>query len=269
MLSLDSGPDIGSGPTAEIATLRKVLPVWPVRLLVLFALLPVLLAGIDGLARVRRAGEPVSFWLRWLAALTAPFLVAALFVRILGATGLVIAPVRRSRPTACRRSCGRCSSSPSSSSAAGSCPVRCRRRSACPSGRTARGPVAAIVLVTLVIALIAWLRNPYAAAMLVLPVHIWLLAPELRLRRPAALLLLAVSVIPVILVLTVYATALGMAVGDVPWSLLLLVAGGHVGLLSLVMLSVLGGCLVGTVRLVLRVEEPVAETRGPWAAWDP
>ncbi|HVW17975.1 MAG TPA: hypothetical protein VHB30_06975 [Solirubrobacteraceae bacterium] len=268
ILSLDSGPEIDGRPAAEVVTLRKVLPLWSVRLLVVLALLPVLVAAVDGLARVRRRAEPIAIWLRWLVALAAPFLATLLFTRVLGATRLVTAP---GAPVASDRV-------PTAAWAliavalvfvAGWLVSRpLARLLGVPEEHDGSGPVAAVVLVTLAVALLTWLGNPYAAAMLVVPAHAWMLAPELRIRRGLALALVAVSLVPVLAALVVYASALGASAGDVPWSLALLVAGGHVGIVAVLLTSVLCACLVATVRLVLREREPPpAATHGPWRAW--
>jgi hypothetical protein len=232
------------------------------------ALLPVLAAAVDGLARVRRRGEPIAIWLRWLVALAAPFLATLLFARVLGATRLVTAP---SAPVAADRV-------PTAAWAllavalvfvAGWLTSRpLAHLLDAPEEQDGSAPVVVVVLVTLAVGLITWLGNPYAAAMLVVPAHAWMLAPELRARRAVALALVAISLAPAVAALVVYASALGVSAGDVPWSLVLLVAGGHVGIVSVLLTSVLGACLVATVRLVLRERaEPPVAAHGPWRAW--
>jgi hypothetical protein len=52
-------------------------------------------------------------------------------------------------------------------------------------------------------------------------------------------------------VLVAYARTVGLSIGDVPWSLLLLVASGHVGTLSLLAFCALAGCAVAATRLAL------------------
>jgi hypothetical protein len=44
----------------------------------------------------------------------------------------------------------------------------------------------------------------------------------------------------------------GASIVGLPWSLLLLVGGGQVGVLALLALSLLGGCALGALRLALR-----------------
>src|SRR5207302_11394951 len=84
-------------------------------------LLPALLVGADGLARARRrrgsstlkgtgtlkgtperaqAGGSVRRSLAWVLSFAAPFAAAAVFARVLGATGSVVAPATPGPPTA-------------------------------------------------------------------------------------------------------------------------------------------------------------------------
>jgi hypothetical protein len=87
--ALDNGPDVPSGPREYVIAQRQVVPRWTVALLGGALLLPLLLAAVDGLARVRRRRGPVVVWLRWLVAGALPFVLAALVVRVLGLAGAV------------------------------------------------------------------------------------------------------------------------------------------------------------------------------------
>ena len=84
-----------------------------------------------------------------------------------------------------------------------------------------------------------WVVNPFAAALLVPPAHLWMLvvAPELRLRRGRRR---SRSSWPRSCrspwCWRVYAARVGLGLLQLPWSLLLLVAGGQVGVLALVAL---------------------------------
>src|SRR5205823_6048813 len=71
--------------------------------------LPALLAGADGLARARRrkssstltgTGGSVRRSLAWVLSCAAPFAAAAIFARLLGATGILVAPAAPVPPTA-------------------------------------------------------------------------------------------------------------------------------------------------------------------------
>ncbi len=268
--ALDNGPDLAAAPSAEIVTQRKVLPPWTVRLLVGVLLLPALLAAVDGVARARRRRAPVGLWLRWVAGLAVPFVAAAVLARVLGLSGLLGEASGGAVPG------GRVPTDAVALAVValvfvlGWLLVGALHRAlgvrGAPEGGT---PVVALGIVVAVLAAAVWLRNPFAAAVLLLPAHLWLVVPELRLPRAAALALAALALVPAALVLAVYASALGLAPAQVPWSLLLLVAGGHVGLLALLCLCALGACGVAAARLALRDPGhdapplPAVSVRGP------
>ena len=79
----------------DLATSRKVLPGWAVRLFAGSLLLAPFVMTVDALAAVRRAREPGLQWLRWTLACALPFVVAALFTIALGAVGLLDRDPRR------------------------------------------------------------------------------------------------------------------------------------------------------------------------------
>ena len=86
--ALDESPDVpASGPYVLLE--RKVLPAWSVRLLALVLVLPVLLAAVDALARVRRRRERVGRWLGWVGVSALPFVLAALVAIGLFRVGLL------------------------------------------------------------------------------------------------------------------------------------------------------------------------------------
>ena len=73
--------------------------------------------------------------------------------------------------------------------------------------QAAPGAGAGLMAVLCVVALVMWLSNPYAAALLIPAMHLWLLvvAPDLRLRRPVALALLLAGIAAPALVISYYA----------------------------------------------------------------
>ncbi len=92
---------------------HKAIPAWALRLLVAALLLPALLVLGDGLARLRRRGEPVGRWILWTLACGLPFLACALFAIVLGPLGAIPAPRPPVSPAAlpfdgaARRRCSR------------------------------------------------------------------------------------------------------------------------------------------------------------------
>ncbi len=257
IFALDNGPDIAVGPQELLVTQRTVLPGWAVSLLVGAARVPVWLAVVDGLARARRRKLPVAAGLRWVLAAALPFVLVALFALALGLTGLI-----GERPGAPVPA----GAVPADATAAGVGaalvlvfvlgwiglrPMALRALGArAPLGD---GHVAAVLAVLAAVSFGVLLVNPFAAALLVLPAHLWLLAVarEVRLPRPAAGLLALVALVPLVLVGVSLARQLGYGVFDAAWSLVLMVSGGHVGPLGWLTWSVLAGAAVSVGVLAL------------------
>jgi hypothetical protein len=131
------------------------------------------------------------------------------------------------------------------------------------------GPQAALLLVLCAIAFVIWLRNPFAAALLVLPAHLWLAMVAFgTLPRGAKVALVVAGLLPAALATAAVARQLGYGAGDFAWTLVLLVAGGGIGALTWLAWSVVAGSAVAAAALALRPPEeraPVSEVtvRGP------
>jgi len=266
IFALDNGPDIAGGPEELLITQRKELPRWAITMLVGASLLPVWLAVVDGLARVRRRRLPVGAGTRWVLASALPFVLAALFALALGTTGLIGARPGAPVPGG---------AVPVDATAVGIVaalvlvfalgwiglrPMALRALGAgAPLGD---GHAAAALSVLALSSLVVWLANPFAAALLVLPAHLWLLAvaPEVRLPRRAAGLLGLLALLPLALVGGSLAGQLDYGAGEAAWSLVLLVSGGHVGPLAWLVWSVVAGAAVSVGLLV--VQRPSGE-HGP------
>ncbi|HEX7299410.1 MAG TPA: M28 family peptidase [Solirubrobacteraceae bacterium] len=278
LTALDNAPDLeGPGSSRGLVTLRKVLPVWAVRLLVAALLLAPLLVTVDGFARVRRRHEDVVPWLWWLVAAAAPVAAALAFTWLLGLTGLL--PATPPEPVAsgaipfdgvARVGAGAISLV----AVLGWIVLRpaLLRRAGMP-GRL-HGEAAGIALLAMwcALAFVLWLTNPYAAALLVPGAHLLLavVAPELRLRRWLAVGLVALAALPFLLVDISIAGQLGLSPGRFAWFCLLLVAGGVVGPLGWVVWSLVLACLLAALLLAVRGrsaaparEEPPITVRGP------
>lgn len=272
--ALDAGPDIVSGPENHLITLRKVLPGWAVLLLVGAALLPVWIASVDGFARARRRKQPVGVGVRWVLAAALPFLGAGLLAVLLGLVGLI--PARPPGPVPA-------GAVPGGATAVGVLsslvlafalgwyalrPLLLRGKDAeLPYGT---GHAAAVLIVLSVVSAAIWVRNPWAAALLILPAHLWLLgvAPEVRLPRALAVGLGLAALLPFLIAVRSLAGQLGYGPVDAAWSLVLMVAGGHVGPVSWVVWGVLAGVALtaGTLLGQAPPERPAAQratVRGP------
>jgi len=216
---------------------------------------PVLLAAVDALARVRRRRERVGMWLRWVLVGCLPFLLTGLFAIALRRTGLLDA-------------------APAAPAAGGAIPVSAPAlaavlavlalawlvgrpaalRLAGVSGTPGPGAVVATVLVLCGAVFAVWAANPFAALVLVPALHLSLLAlaPEARLRRAVALPLLAAGLLPALLVLYALMRQLALDPLELGWSLLLLVAGGGIGFGTALLASLVLGCTVAAFVMALR-----------------
>ncbi len=272
LFALDNGPPIAEEPGAFLVTQRKVLPDWAVRLLVGSLLLPVWLAAIDGLARVRRRRQPAGTGLRWVLAGALPFALAGAFAVLLALVGLLPAAPQAPVPggaipvelpvvvaVALVFVVGWAYVRPAALRALGA---------DAPPGTAAHA--AAVVLVVAAATAILWLRNPYAALLLVPAAHLWLLAvaPEVRLPPPASVGLVLLGLVPLALACGAAAGQLGLGAREAGWTALLLLAGGHIGPAAWLGWSVLAGCGVGAALVALRLRPevpplPPVTTRGP------
>jgi hypothetical protein len=134
------------------------------------------------------------------------------------------------------------------------------------------GAGAALLVTWCAVAGVLWLRNPYAAALLIPGAHALLavVAPEVRLRRGLAVALVVVAAAPFLIVDLSIASQLGLSPADFGWFCVLLVAGGVVGPLGWVIWSLVLVCLVAALLVALRnrssarQQEPTEITvRGP------
>jgi len=273
--ALDAQPAAPPRPRAELLVARKLVPGWAVLILTGALILPVLLAAIDGFARVRRRRHPVGMWVAWVLAGAAPFALAALFALALALTGLMPTPPPEAAPPgAVPLDVGALATLGVTALVLlvgwlGVRPLLLRL-----AGVTGRpdspGAAAALLLVFVAVVTAVWAFNPFAAALLLVPLHAWTLvvSPDVRMRRSVAVGLVVLSLIPVALVVLYYALAIGYGPMELVWNALLLAIGGHVGLLGVAAWCLLLGCL-GSVLSIARSRRltppEVAETttRGP------
>jgi hypothetical protein len=272
LTALDNTPTLGTaGSSRALVTMRKLLPVWAVRLLVAALLLAPAMVAVDGFARVRRRHEAVGPWVWWIVASAAPIALALAFAWVLGVTGLL--PATPPEPVA-----------------AGAIPVGTagtvalvavglvallgwitlrpallRRAGVRTGGFRGEGAGAALLVTWCALAAVLWVRNPYAAALLVPGAHALLavIAPEVRLRRGLAVALVVVAAAPFLLVDLSLAGQLGLSPADFGWFCVLLVAGGVIGPLGWAIWSLVLACLVAALLVALRSRPSVARQETP------
>lgn len=262
--ALDGASSVAK-PSAYVLFSGKVVPGWAIRLFVLALILPVLGATIDGLARVRRRGHSVLRWVLWVLTGALPFALAALLVEaarvlgvlkiapgapvqagaiplggggitVLGAVALTIALGFALRPKLIRLIGGQ----PSWPQRTGE-PV-------------SAGAAAAVLLVMCVVTIIIWAENPFAAALIVPALHLWMwvVSPDVRLRPTLVVLLLLAGVAAPALMFVYYGVTLGLGPVGVAWSATLQLAGGIFGLVAALEWSVVLGCLASVVAIAVR-----------------
>jgi hypothetical protein len=244
--------------TADLLTSRKVLPGWAVRLFTGALLLAVALTATDALAALLRRREPVLAWLRWTLAAALPFALVVLLALLLDATGLLTAPGAPASPQALPPE-GVALLAAGLVFALGwllrPAVLRVTRSAGDPADRPAG---IAVVLVAVAAATCVWIGNPYAAALLIPALHVWLfaLAPDLRVRRPLRVAAVVLAVVPVVVVAGGLARSLGLGLSDALWAGMLLTAGGHVSAWSLLLWCVLAGCTAGALMIAVRRRDP-------------
>lgn len=271
--ALDRADEIPA-PSAYLVLERKVLPAWPVRLLAAVLVLPVLLAAIDALARVRRRRERVGAWLVWVTAGCLPFLLAGLFAIALFHTGLLDTAASVPSPAGAVSVGGVVLAAVLVVFALGWFVLRplLVRLAGLTGAVPASGAATATVLVLCAVTCAIWLANPFACLLVVPALHLWLLAvaPEIQVPRVAGLLLFATGLLPPLLVAYALARQLGLGGVELGWVGLLLVASGGIGVMTLLLWSVLLGCTAAVLAVLLRAsrgrdvanEAPIT-VRGP------
>ncbi len=279
--ALATGPTV-PGPTTYLRWSGKLVPAWAVRLLVLALIAPVLAATVDGLARARRRGYRVGRWVLWVLSACLPFVLAILAIVGLRAVGAIDgappSPVGGDALTLSGRAVailvgltllltaglvirwrvGRhvLAAEPEPAHPPENGQARARsRRAAVPDDPASPGAAAALMLVLCAVTLVIWLGNPFAAALLVPALHVWMwiVAPERRLGTPWAVLLFLAGLVPGALAAVYYAAALGLGAAPAAWNAVLMLAGGSVSVMSALQWSVVLGCVISLAAMILRI----------------
>jgi Peptidase family M28 len=265
--ALDAAPDASTSMQSGLLVQRQTMPAWALRLLIGALLLPPLIVTADGFARLRRREEPVGRWTLWALACALPFLACALFTRLLGLLDAISAMAPEPAPA---RALPLDFAAARAVLAVGLVlalawllwPALMRRLGLAvrPSSDAAG---LAMLIVLLAVCVIVWAINPFTALLLLPAAHLWLLvvSPELRLRPPAALVLVAVGLLPLVLFMSFYARELGFGLGGLAWTAVLLFAGGSVGLGAAILWSLAAGCAAACAMVALVPAERLPSSR--------
>jgi hypothetical protein len=143
--------------------------------------------------------------------------------------------------------------------------LRLLRADTDPAERAQPSAGLAVVLAAVLVAVAIWISNPYAAALLIPGLHVWLftLGPDLRMPRAVRLFAVSAGVVPVVVAVIAVGRALGLGAIDAAWELLLLTAGGHIALVSVLLWSIVAGCAVSALLVAAHGRAPASEDEIP------
>ena len=228
--ALDGGGPVPA-PSEYLLMGGNIIPAWAVRLLVLGLILPVLGATIDAFARARRRGHPVGSWAARVLAAGAPLALGVAIILFAKAVGLLkMAPPAPASP--------------------GAVPLRTsgtvllivivcaiflafwllRRTGVLVRASGNPGASAALLLVMCALAVGIWVTNPFAAALLVPALHLWMwaLMPSTRMQPALRASMLVAGLAPPLLVLAYYMVSLGFNPVTFAWTNAMMIASGQV-----------------------------------------
>jgi hypothetical protein len=268
LTALDGAAPVGL-PSAYLVLKGQIVPAWTIRLLVAALLLPLLVAAIDGFARVNRRRQRPVLWLRWAVAGVVPFVLAVLFLRFLKVTGILDTVPPGPVPSGAIPMGGGGTAALIGTVLVvaigwiGLRPVLVRAAgvSGSPGSPGAAGAVVALLTV---LGIVIWALNPFAAALLVPALHLVLLAvaPEVTWSRAAKLGLVLLGLVPAGIVALLYALQFDLGPVGLAWMGALQVAGGQVGIAWALVWAAVLGLLASALTVVARAERAVPRAAG-------
>jgi hypothetical protein len=244
-LALDTHDgELEHGPDAYIPLAAKLIPGWTLALLAIALLVPIGLISVDALLRSARHREPALAAVAWALTRVMPFACALLGAYLLALLELMPDPAFPFDP---RRHTLDFEALLVLALLAAVFAAGLRLLRLLPAPEHADWSVpASIGLVLFLASAGVWLANPYLALLLVPTVHLWFFATLLRGRLAAALALSGTGLVIPLAVLIHLAATLGVGI-SAPWELLLMFTGQHFGVLAVIPLCLLGGCLVAVI----------------------
>ncbi len=274
--ALDQASSSPGAPSAYVTVVSQVMPGWVLAVLALTLILPALVASVDAFARVRRRRSPVTPWLAWVAAACFAFVLGLALAHLLDLVGAVDPPAAPVAPDLVPLDAGALGVMAGVLVVVVGAWVGLRRVAvaADPDLGAPAAPGAAVALCLVMTAgmVVLWLVNPFSALIMVPALHLWMLATLVDPppgRRTRMAMVAGGLVLPLLLV--VYQLlVLGLNPLAGAWYLLLLVTGGHIGLISSLLGCLFAGVLTGVVA-VARSQPPeaprppreVPKVRGP------
>jgi hypothetical protein len=272
MISAVDGGGPVPAPSPYLLMGGNIIPAWAVRLLVLGLILPVLGATIDAFARARRRGHPVGSWAARVLAAGAPLALGVAIILFAKAVGLLkMAPPAPASP--------------------GAVPLRAsgtvllivivcaillafwllRRTGVLVRASGNPGASAALLLVMCALAVGIWVTNPFAAALLVPALHLWMwaLMPSTRMQPALRASMLLAGLAPPLLVLAYYMVSLGFNPVTFAWTNAMMIASGQVSPLVALEWCAAAACALWAIAVAAggarqeRTPEMPVTVRGP------
>jgi hypothetical protein len=240
------------GPAAYLTLSGNLIPGWTLGLLALTLLLPAALAALDAVARAFGGGVRPGPALAWSASRSLPLLAALFLLYLLALSGIVARPEFPFDPNRFEVGVGEILAVILLATVIGA-GYHAIRGWRVPAELSRELVAAALGLVSAVAVLLAWIANPYLGLLLVPVAHAWLLEAR-RLGALAWALTLgaiALALLPVTAALLHVTGRLDLGPGA-PWDLILMVADGQIGFVTMLALCLLAGCLVGLIALAIR-----------------
>jgi hypothetical protein len=269
VIALDAHPGPPEhGPDAYVPVAGNLLPGWSIALLVLTLLLPAGIAAVDAFARALRRNVARPLDLGWIIGRSLPFLGALLLAYLMSIVGLLPSPRFPYDPERFSLGWRAAIVLVLLAAALGAAWYSTRPLSFPRRGRS-QGLAPAAGVVSFVAALGVWLVNPFLALLAVPAAHAWIAATlgEPRARLGSSIAAVVVSLLPVLVAFGWLAGRLEVGIA-LPWHLLLMVGGGHLGPAAAVLGCLLAGCLVAVLAAALARTDPIDEppriaVRGP------
>ncbi len=252
VLALDSQEgELTHGPAVHLTIAGNLIPGWAIGLLALTLLLPALAASIDGMARASRRREPALGSLVWALSRALPFLAALALLYLLALVGIAPSPDFPFDPGRFDLGWRAVGVLVALLAAFAGVAVLLRPFALPPvpmreTLATALGVVASLAVLGI------WLINPYLGLLCVPLAHVWLLGA-----RPATAASIAGTLVAAVIALAPLTAAvihLGSRLdlgSDTPWTLMLMVTDGQIGLLQACLGCLVAGSLLGLLALAV------------------
>jgi Peptidase family M28 len=252
VLALDAHPGPPEhGPSTYVVAAGNLVPGWTIAMIVLALLIPAGVAAVDGFARALRRDIAGPLDLGWVIGRSLPFLGVLVLVYVLALVGPMPSPRFPFDPGRFGVGWRGAIVVVLLAAALGGAwyathPLSSPRRASSDGLAVTTG----VVLCPLAFGL--WLLNPFLALLAVPAAHSWLAVTpvEPRVRLAASAAAVAVSAIPAVVAFAWLADRLEVGI-EVPWHVLLMVAGGQLGPGTALLGCLIAGSLVAVLAAAL------------------